>query len=315
MQLLREAALCALLCPLEARASPAPGRAMPHVLFVDHTQIASLDPRLDTRMQPPVKGPPVLWPTESWESWAVFAYNSVVAGDKAASPPRPHRMYYDCIEGTGVPPGVIDDYDPADSGRQQDALTGSTGSISSRRICLAESDDGVTWSKPKLGIFPHNTSGKVSTANNILLEDSGNSVFFDPSDSEHPWKMVCSDAAYASKDGLHWDKLPFKAQETDDTKPTAYYDPALNKYVVSVRRDCTWDSKKWPCVDIDGHTFKPLATRYVGRCVTSNLSNWQQDYGLAPNGVDFNGCPVVFGPDEMDPDRVDVYTNAWTPCE
>ena len=78
-----------------AHAASAP--PMPHVLFVDHTQLSDIDPRLELRMQQPVKGPRVLWPTESWESWAVFAYNSVVAGDKTASPPRPHRMYYDCI--------------------------------------------------------------------------------------------------------------------------------------------------------------------------------------------------------------------------
>eukprot|EP01050_Picozoa_sp_SAG11_P006119 SAG11_NODE_463_length_9226_cov_21.629232_2_plen_165_part_00 len=133
MMLLRAALL---FTPASLGAAPEP---MPHVLFVDHTQLAHIDSRLDMRMQSPVKGPPVLWPTEGWESWAVFAYNSVVAGDKAALPPRPHRMYYDCIEGTGVPPGDSD-------------ASASTGSISSRRICLAESDDGVTWTKPKLGI-------------------------------------------------------------------------------------------------------------------------------------------------------------------
>ena len=56
----------------------AAGEKMPHVLFVDNTQIDSIDPRLELRMQPPVKGPRVIWPTEIWESWAVFAYNSVV---------------------------------------------------------------------------------------------------------------------------------------------------------------------------------------------------------------------------------------------
>ena len=98
--------------------------------------------------------------------------------------------------------------------------------------------------------------------------------------------------------------------EEDDTKPTAYFDPALGKYVVSVRRDCTWDSKTFPCQWIPGHNpggkVRPLQTRYVGRCETSNLSNWQEAY----HG---GGCPVVFGPDEHDPAEVDVYTNAWTP--
>ena len=103
---------------------------------------------------------------------------------------------------------------------------GQVGSISHRRICLATSENGITWEKPNLGIFPLNISGVMSTANNIVLEDSGNSVFQDPSDPVFPWKMVCSASAYQSKDGLHWEKLPYHTPvEEDDTKPTAYYDP------------------------------------------------------------------------------------------
>ena len=68
--------LATILMSLNAFA--AAGTTMPHVLFVDNTQLDSLDPRLELRMQPPVKGPRVIWPTKSWESWAVFAYNSVV---------------------------------------------------------------------------------------------------------------------------------------------------------------------------------------------------------------------------------------------
>jgi len=77
---------------------------IPYVLFVDRTQIASIDSRLELRLQPPQKRSRIISPTEPWESWAVFAYNSVVAGNGT----RPHRMYYDCIEGTGVPPGVAE---------------------------------------------------------------------------------------------------------------------------------------------------------------------------------------------------------------
>lgn len=253
---------------------------MPHLLFVDQTQLAHVDERLEMVMQPPVKNERVLSPTEPWESWAVFAYNHVVPGVPGE---RPHRMYYDCIEGTGTPPG--------------DAQLGeSSGDLSHRRICLAESEDGKTWTKPSLGIFkygPHN-----STDNNILLEDSGVSVF---QDQDGSWKMVCSNAAYKSPDGLHWTKLPFEKVAEDDTKPTAYWDPALKKYVVSVRRDCG------ACEWLNGSQVNPLATRYVGRCVTDSISDWQSE---VKGG---SGCPVVFGPDDVDPDRVDVYTNAWTP--
>eukprot|EP00756_Hemistasia_phaeocysticola_P062883 Hpha_TRINITY_DN6343_c0_g1::TRINITY_DN6343_c0_g1_i2::g.145445::m.145445 len=103
------------------------------------------------------------------------------------------------------------------------------------------------------------------------------------------WKMVCSNAAYESPDGLSWSPLPFAPIASDDTKPTAYWDNALGKYVISVRRDVS-----------------PGYVRTIGRCVTGNLSDWQQE-------ANSSGCPVVFRPDAADPPGMDVYTNAWTP--
>ena len=88
--------------------------------------------------------------------------------------------------------------------------------------------------------------------------------------------------------------------DPDDTKPTAYWDNALGKYVVSVRRDLTPD---W--------------YRTIGRCVTSNLSDWQSELNSSETG-----CPVVFALDSKDPvchtagncpGGMDIYTNAWTP--
>lgn len=64
-----------------------------------------------------------------------------------------------------------------------------------------------------------------STANNILIEDSGVSVFIDDNDGippEERWKMVCSQNAYSSPDGLRWKLLGAVKNDEDDTKPTAY---------------------------------------------------------------------------------------------
>jgi len=50
------------------------------------------------------------------------------------------------------------------------------------------------------------------------------------------WKMICSDSAYTSHDGLDWKKLTdFTLPAEDDTKPTAYCDHDLQKYVISLR--------------------------------------------------------------------------------
>jgi hypothetical protein len=254
-----------------------------HLLFIDRTEIAELDPRLSLRMQPPAKGPRVITPDKPWESWAVFVYNALVAGNGS----RPHRLYYDCV----AMPGPF---------------------VGSRHICLAESRDGLVWTKPELGIFAWNGS----KANNIMLADSGVSVFIDPSarSTAERWKMVCSSAAYTSADGLRWNKIRFKQTLTDDTKPTASYDPLRKQYVVYVRRDCcegTATAANHTCVDIfsrqcevEGAGMR-AAKRHIGRCETADIGDWEQ---RSPNG-----CPSVFGPDEHDPDHIDFYTNAWTP--
>ena len=107
--------------------------------------------------------------------------------------------------------------------------------------------------------------------------------------------MACSNAVYGSPDGISWHKLtnhsPVKAE--DDTKPTARFDPRLNKYVVYVRRDVP----------------QPRAgdVRTIGRCVTSDFTDWESE---VPGG---DGCPVVFATDSLDPPDLDVYTNAWNP--
>ena len=108
-------------------------------------------------------------------------------------------------------------------------------------VCLATSVDGVNWIKPKLGIYKYSSNGSApSTDNNILLKAVGNGVFLDKNPlapASDRWKMVVSEGAYASPDGLHWSKVPHKPTERDDTKPTGYWDPRLRKYVIAVRRD------------------------------------------------------------------------------
>jgi hypothetical protein len=138
--------------------------------------------------------------------------------------------------------------------------------------------------------FPHD---------NTALSDSGVSVFLDANPAAPPnekWKMACSNAVYGSPDGITWHALtnhsPVKAE--DDTKPTARFDPRLNKYVVYVRRDLR-------------NTGRAGDVRTIGRCVTSDFTDWESD---VPGG---DGCPVVFAVDALDPPELDVYTNAWTP--
>jgi len=101
-------------------------------------------------------------------------------------------------------------------------------------ICYAESDDGIHWRKPELGL--HEFRG--STKNNIVLTCPGThfdstSVMHTAHDRERPWKMISfiglwpykkelidrqwgdtrfgitrhGHYAWSSKDGIHWEPL------------------------------------------------------------------------------------------------------------
>ena len=243
------------------------------LLFIDRTNINSSDPRLHLRLQQPARGPWVITPTKPWEAWSISGFNSVVAGNGT----RPHRMYYSCYEALRSPP----------------------------RVCLAESRDGLTWVKPPLGLFEQDGSRQ----NNILLGAEGCSVFIDTHPAEPAaarWKMVCSNGenrniySYVSADGLRWRGIPSKPLTfSDDTQPTAVYDNILGKYVIYVRRNIGAHDA--------GHR------RHIGRCITANLSDWQSDASRQTcngDGPSPCGCEVVFGPDELDPPNLDVYTSA-----
>jgi hypothetical protein len=172
------------------------------MIFADDSLLASIDPRLERRNNAPFKGPRVIQPTEPWENWAIFAYNSVVYVG-----PGEYRLYYDCVAAKEGPNG--------------DKVLGT------EYVCLATSVDGVRWVKPKLGLFNYSANGSApSSANNILVEDGGNSVFLDENPAapaSERWKMAVSTGAYASPDGLRWTKLPFKPIAYDDTKPVSNF--------------------------------------------------------------------------------------------
>ena len=97
-------------------------------------------------------------------------------------------------------------------------------------VCLAESDDGITFTKPNLGIHNFETDrepfrGRYTDTNIVLLGGGGygdryaNSVLFEPHDSNRRYKMLYTDfgeeadgrewpgffAAF-SPDGIHWTK-------------------------------------------------------------------------------------------------------------
>ncbi len=157
-------------------------------------------------------------------------------------------------------------------------------------VCYAESDDGLAWRKPELGLHPF----AGSSANNIVLpcgEDGFDSVFRDrdggyrmlvhgaPMPGGHSiWKAMRS---LTSPDGLRW--TPDEEPALDmycDTQNVGFYDERLGQYVCYVR-------------------YARGSRRAVGRTA----------------GPAFHNLPhpeIVFEPDSQDGPSLDIYTPAYS---
>jgi hypothetical protein len=174
------------------------------------------------------------------------------------------------------------------------------GELSREQTCLAESDDGIHWTRPNLGLFKFNGSRD----NNIVwmpekkaYQASHNfTPFLDAnpaSPSDQRYKAVGlgrrgqgderSKAllAFVSPDGVHWRRLREKAVITDggfDSQNVAFWDSVREEYVCYFR------------AGRDGY-------RSVRRCTSRDFSNWSESQWL-----DFGPSP-----------REHLYTNAIQP--
>ena len=91
---------------------------------------------IELKMNPPYQSPePVLRADRPWEAQGIGGYNTVLREGEG-----PFRLWYAAQMTTGLP--------------QEGA----------GRLCYAESEDGVSWRKPELGLVPF----QGSTANNIV---------------------------------------------------------------------------------------------------------------------------------------------------
>jgi len=108
----------------------------------------------------------------------------------------------------------------------------------------AESDDGITWQKPNLGLVAWNGS----TENNLVnISQRGDCVFIDPTaPSSERYKAVGCHwteterwiLGSVSPDGLNWTPLPapLMKHQHADTQNIALYDEVLGKYVLYTRQ-------------------------------------------------------------------------------
>jgi len=212
-----------LLEPGQAVAPPEPplrdvGRELPEIhvpipvgrekqLFVDDAIVESATGL--TRALHPVRkhpGNPLVVADRPWEGRCVLIYGAVIRDPESGS----FRMWY---------------------------LAWGKHVGQSSYICYAESEDGLHWVKPDLGLHEF----KGSTENNIVVPNvtSNTTVIYDPRDPDasRRYKAVIRDRgtrAWLSPDGIHWrDHGVIMDQCYDST--TVHWDPAGQKWIASAK--------------------------------------------------------------------------------
>ena len=163
--------------------------------------------------------------------------------------------------------------------------SGHEGPQYSEVTCYAESKDGITWTKPSLGIF----EVKGSTDNNIIWIGEGTHNFTPFKDrnpealKEERYKAVAGGPliALASPDGIHWKKIrgePIITKGAFDSQNLAFWDSWQRQYVAYFRG------------------FRE-GFRQVLRCTSPDFTYW-----TAPKWINLGDTPLEH-----------FYTNATTP--
>lgn len=139
------------------------------------------------------------------------------------------------------------------------------------RVCYAESEDGLRFHKPALGLVP--TDG--SPANNVVIQEpwlQGCCVWVDPHASP-PQRYRTQAKGYkgdlvfhASPDGLHWEETHRVRIGACDTQNVVFWDELSGCYVLYTR---AWEEFDDPHLD----------RRKVRRLTSHDLAEWN-DQGV-----------------------------------
>ena len=211
-------------------------------LFVDRFLIDSMT-GCSHALQTPRPAEIALKADRPYEGWYSLGYTTVLK-DGAK-----YRMYY-----RGMPNGVSD------------------GSVE-ETTCYAESDDGIHWTKPNLGLFEVNGNKQ----NNVILAKMPPfSHNFAPIIDTRPgvpaaerWKALSGLSksglvAFASADGIHWRKMQDKPVITKgafDSQNVAFWSESEKRYVSYFR------------------IFKKIGSqgiRWVSRTTSDDFLNWTE---------------------------------------
>lgn len=264
---------------IESRAANAQDKEQPPLalqigsrreLFVDHRLIERLAGKAELRLQHPVPQEVVIEHGEPWEGSGCVYHSIFKDGDR-------FRMYYAAGQLTVTANGVN---------------AGTHGQF----CCYAESDDGIHWRKPKLGL--HEFQG--SKDNNIVMvrqqvgdatsEPGEPAVFKDenpaaPPDARYkallPANRLPKDhrrglLAFKSPDGLHWTPMSDKPVITAgafDSQNLAFWDAQQGQYRAYWRYFTKGGDDNEKVWDPQGH-------RAIRTATSRDFLNWQDQHDL-----------------------------------
>ncbi|OHB79533.1 MAG: hypothetical protein A2W31_07195 [Planctomycetes bacterium RBG_16_64_10] len=176
-------------------------------LFVDDAVIESTD-RLDRTFHSATKHPqnPLVRPERTWETGGTWFVPFDVLRDR---PDGGLRLWYGCYR------------------KSANKLTFS---------CVADSTDGVHWTRPALGLFDF----EGSKANNIIWQGRGVKPNFDPRDPDpsQRYKAMTRVDGFTpmfSPDGLRWTIASAPAIEQAYDASTFHWDPVGQKWLASCK--------------------------------------------------------------------------------
>ena len=246
---MKRSLLILLLAAVTSRAEDPIAIGSRRELFVDRLLIEKMEGAM-LRMHAPQAAGVALKFDQPWEG-RFSAYITVIH-DEAA---KKFRMYY--RGNTGV-------------------ADGSTGECT----CYAESDDGILWTRPKLGL--HDING--SKDNNVMLADMppfthNFAPFLDrrpgvPADERYKTLAGLGGkfgglSAFASGDGIHWRKMqdaPVITKGAFDSQNVSFWSEAEQCYVAYFRIFTGGGT--------DDKTWKPKGVRWVSRATSQDFIHW-----------------------------------------
>ncbi|MBS10590.1 MAG: hypothetical protein CME19_03170 [Gemmatimonadetes bacterium] len=263
--------------------------------FLDHRRF-DRSSGIRLRMGTPYQEPrPVLVADKPWEAQGIGAYNTVIREADGQ-----FRLWYAAQMKSGLP--------------QEGAV----------RLAYAESEDGIHWTKPKLGLV----SFQGSTANNLVApfderqSMQGATVYIDkrapadaryklwskyqPRDDEIEAGVTAGLWAMHSPDGLHWtydDGQPNPPEQMCDTQNVFFWDDRIDAYVGYTRVHETQRR--------DEAAEMQFGKRYrsVGRITSPDFKTWSQPTLIVLEG-DSLDLKAPLPPNSVDRPQLDFYTNA-----